>query len=79
MKNNAVNGLVGIILGGIFLTEIYVRIGLTIYGLWSASKVLKDKNVRKRDRIIAIFCYAIGIPLIIVSFYFFFAGIFINK
>ena len=71
MKNKGLNGLVGVILGAIFsTTELYVSIGLTIYGLWLASKVFKEKD--EQDKTIAVITYVIGLPLIIFLFYSFF-------
>ena len=77
MKNKAINGLVAVILGLIFIESIpYVSIGLTIYGLWLASGVLKEKNNEKKNRIIAIITSVIGFPLIVILFIIFFTQLF---
>lgn len=77
MKNKAINGLVAIILGLIFIEAVpYVSVGLTIYGLWLASKVLQETNVEKKNRIIAIIVSVIGYPLIVILFIIFFKSIF---
>ncbi len=66
MKNRAINGLVGVILGAIFSEGFYIGIILTIYGLWLATKVVKEKKEEeKKYRIIAIITMVIGYPLII--------------
>lgn len=78
MKNKAINGLVSVILGIVFIESIpYVSIILTIYGLWLVNKVLKEKqNVKKTDRVIAIITSVVGYLLIIFLFIIFFKQIF---
>ena len=74
MKNKAFNGLVAIILSLVFIEAVpYVSIGLTIYGLWQASIVLKEKDkAKKTDRVVAIIASVIGYPLILILFAIFF-------
>jgi len=78
MKNKAINGLVAVVLGAVFIESIpYVSIGLSIYGLWLSNGVLKEKqNDKKANRIIAIITSIIGYPLIILLFIIFFKQIF---
>ena len=78
MKNKAINGLVAVILSLIFIEAVpYVSIGLTIYGLWLASNVLKEKkDGERKNRIIAIITSVIGFPLIVILFIIFFKSLF---
>ncbi len=76
MKNKSVNGLVSVLLSLFLIESIpYVSIGLTIYGLWLASIVLKNKETKKRDRIISIVTSVIGYVLIIGLFVIYFKNI----
>ena len=80
MKNKAINGLVAVILGAVFIESIpYVSIGLVIYGLWLESGVLKEKKADgKTNRVIAIITSVIGYLLIVILFIIFFKSIFLG-
>lgn len=76
MKNKAINGLVAVLLGIFLFGEILIRIGLTIYGLWLTSVVLKDREAKKMNRVIAIITSIIGYLLIVGLFIIYFISIF---
>ncbi len=76
MKNKSLNGLVAVILGILFLTETYISICLTIYGLWLADKVLKNKeNKEKVSKIVATVTLIIGYPIVVIGFIIFFKSL----